>query len=134
MLELLELTPQDTLLELGAGDGGILLEAARRYGARAIGYEINPFLAAIAAIRIWLAGEIKRVVVHRGNFFRRPLPAATALCLFLMPTGARRVSQEILPQFAAGTRVVSYAFSFPGRAPARVVRQGKGPSIFLYRL
>ncbi|MBP6038157.1 MAG: hypothetical protein KA604_02350 [Candidatus Saccharimonas sp.] len=72
---LYKLTPDDTLVDIGAGDG-IVLRVASRHGARAIGYEINPLLVLIAR---WLSRDDKRVSVHLANFWHVKLPAGTTI-------------------------------------------------------
>lgn len=134
MLALLELKPGETIIELGAGDGRILIDAVKQYGVRAIGYEINPVLSLVAKIRVRLAGLEDQVEIRSADFFSAKLPDANAITLFLLQDTNQRVKREILPKLAPGTRVVSYAFTFEGITPTKVDRPPRTTPIYLYQL
>lgn len=132
MLELLELAPGETLIDLGSGDGGLLIEAARRHRVRAVGYEVNPILVFISKIRAVFTTREGQITVHCANIFEAKLESANAVVLFLMPQANERVRRDILPQLAPGTRIVSYAFGFDDLRPARKITDTWGKPIFLY--
>lgn len=114
------LQPGQTLVDLGCGDGRLLVMAARQ-GFRAVGYEINPFLALIS----WWRGRAfpGRVKVYWGNFWRRNLPAETA-AVFVFAAGpylsrlGRYLSRQA-GQTEQGLVLISYAFALPAHRPIK---------------
>lgn len=127
-LDLLDLKPGQTLLELGCGDGRVMLAAARR-GLRVVGYELNPVLVAIA----WLVTlrYRRQVRVVWGNYWRKTLPPADGIFVFLLDKYMQKLDKKIT-QEQAGHRVklVSFAFKIPGKQPAKT---SKGLYIYDYR-
>jgi precorrin-6B methylase 2 len=120
MLDLAEVTEEDTVYDMGAGDGRIVIAAARDHGARAVGVEIDPKLAAEAQEAIRAAGVQGRARVHRGDMFKENLAPATVVTMFLKPL----VNVQLRPQLdrlRPGARIVSHMFSMPGARPKKVV-------------
>src|SRR6185503_10781966 len=90
--DLLDLKPGQTLLDVGSGDGRVLLEAARR-GYCAVGIELSPVLVIIARIRTWKYR--KQVRVLWGNYFQREWPPADAIFGFVIPYQMERLDKHI---------------------------------------
>ncbi len=127
--DLYRLSPQDTLVDIGAGDGIVLREASR-LGARAIGYEINPFLVGIAR---WLSRHDARVSVRFANFWTTDLPPETTVIYAFgesrdITRMARRVAREAT-RLAKPLMFISYAFAVPGQHPIKQVG-----AYYLYRI
>jgi SAM-dependent methyltransferase len=120
MLDLAEVTPADAVYDLGAGDGRIVLAAARDRGARAVGIEIDPELVARARAALEGAGVAGRAEVRRGDLFKEDLSGATVVTLYLQPHVNARLRPQ-LERLRPGARVVSHMFSMPGARPTRVV-------------
>ena len=103
-----------TLVDLGSGDGRVML-AAMRVGVRAVGYELNPVLCAITWLRMRLLGreraQLGRVVCR--NFWHADLSDADAVTVYCMPHIMDRLRRKIQAECRTGTRVVSFAFTFP---------------------
>ncbi len=123
---------KDVVVDLGAGDGAILLQAAAR-GARGIGYELSPIM--------WIAGCIrtlgqKRITMKYGNLYRATLPREiTTVFFFLMPKHMDQVGKYLSSQqISSSALVLSYAFSFKNIAPARIYREKKCAPLYLYEL
>jgi SAM-dependent methyltransferase len=92
-LELADLKPGDHLLELGCGDGRVMVAAAEQ-GMRVTGYELNPILAFISWVR---TRRFKgRVKVIWGNFWTKQLPPADAIFVFLLPKYMERLDNKIV--------------------------------------
>ena len=109
MLDLARVTADDHVIDLGAGDGSMVLAAARR-GARAHGVESNPELIAVARARAAEAGLADRATFAQADMFMADLAAATVITLFLLPS----VNLTLRPRLRAlrpGTRVVSNTWS-----------------------
>lgn len=111
--ELLNITPDDVVVDLGCGDGTVLLGAAQR-GARVVGYEINPFLAAIAWVRL----RRYRGTVRLANMWRlKALPTGVSVVYYF---GAKRdipKLQTCLQRWGGDYRLVSFGFELDGTAP-----------------
>ena len=122
-LDLLALKPGQTMLELGCGDGKVLLAAARR-GLRVVGVELNPFLVVVARLRTWRYR--KRVRVVWGDFWRVGWPPAEGVFVFLLDRFMPRLDRK-LQALNRPVRLVSFAFIIPGRQP---LEQKNG--LFLY--
>lgn len=123
-LELVDLLPDQTLLELGCGDGKVLVAAAQS-GLKVVGYELNPFLALISWLR---TRRFKgRVKVVWGNFWVHQWPPADGIFTFLHPRFMQKLDTKIVQHAGRPVKLVSFAFKIPERA---VTREKRG--VFLY--
>ncbi|MCE9586371.1 hypothetical protein K8R04_03575 [Candidatus Uhrbacteria bacterium] len=116
---LVDITSADTVIDLGSGDGRLLVEAAKR-GAAVVGYELNPFLVWWSRRKLSSFGN--RAVVYRKNLLDADLSQATLIYIFgitsIMPQVADKLRRECRP----GTKIISFAFELPGWDP--VERKG----------
>ena len=121
-----------TFLELGAGDGRVLVRLARETGMTGIGFEISliPFIA--ARIRILASGVKGKVKVQFKDFFDQDFSHADAIFCFLTPPAMKKLKVKFEREVRPGTRIVSYSFSVPDWTPTLVDRQGGGIPIFIY--
>ena len=122
-LDLLDLQPGQTLLELGAGDGRVLVAAARR-GLKVVGYELNPLLALIA----WLRTRRfrKQVTVVWGSYWQA-WPPADGIFTFMLPRYMSRLDRTIVARRTGQLRLATFAFVIPNKKPVR-----KRHGVFLY--
>lgn len=122
------ISEKDLVVDLGAGNGSILREAARR-GANVYGYELSPIMWIISAMRTgWRTAY--------GNFFKKRLPKDTTLVFcFLMPkhmnTVGKYIASQQLPRKAL---VLSYAFPFPELQAIHIYREKKCAPLYLYEM
>ncbi|MDQ2076133.1 50S ribosomal protein L11 methyltransferase [Marinimicrobium sp. ABcell2] len=111
MLELAQVTPQDTVIDLGSGDGRIVIAAVRDWGARrAVGVEIDPLLVRTSRENARTEGVNDRVTFKQGDLFEQDISDATVLTLFLLQAINNRLRPIILDTMAPGSRVVSHVF------------------------
>lgn len=103
------LGPQDVVVDLGSGDGRLLLAAAQK-GAAVIGYELNPFLVFWSR---WRLRGVKRATIYRKDMFEADLSGVTVVFLFqithIMPRLADKLAKE-----APQAKIISVAFDLPG--------------------
>ncbi|MGH7191987.1 MAG: class I SAM-dependent methyltransferase [Candidatus Saccharimonadales bacterium] len=125
-LELAGLKPGQTMLELGCGDGRVLIAAAKQ-GIDVVGYELNPLMAAVAWIRT--RRYRRHVKVVWGDFWRAEWPPAEVVFTFLLTRYMRKLDREITRYPHRPVKLVSFAFKVPGRKPAAVKR---GVYLYLY--
>jgi hypothetical protein len=125
-LKLADLKPGQTLLELGCGDGKVLVAAARQ-GLQAVGYELNPLLCAVAWLRT--LRYRRQVKVVWGDFWRKPWPPAEGIFTFLLPKSMDKLDKKVVQYGKKPLKLVSFAFQIPGKRPQ--TEQG-GVYLYLY--
>ena len=136
MLELANVRPGETVFDLGCGDGRILIEAAQRYKAKAIGIEISPKIAAEARAHIKKAGVADHAQVIEGDLLQADLTGADVVTIYL----ATSLNEELRPRLEKflkpGARVVSHDYAVPGWKPTQVVQADgrQKHSIYLYEM
>lgn len=124
MLKTAKVGPNDLVYDLGAGDGKIAIAAAKEFGARAIGIEFNPDMAAFAQRNANRAGVGDRVKIINGDIFVEDFSKATVVTLYLLPDLNLRLRPIIL-KMKPGTRVVSHAFTMGDWEPDQEIEAGQ---------
>jgi len=107
MLVAARTTDRDLVYDLGAGEGRIPIAAAKEFGARAVGIEYDPALAALARRNAQRAGVADRVEIVEGDIFLRDFSAATVVTLYLLPELNAQLRPRLL-KLKPGTRIVSH--------------------------
>lgn len=134
MLELAQVTPADVVYDLGSGDGRIPITAATKYGARAVGVEIDPFYLRLAIDSLAKAGGGNRVRFLNQDLFETNIAEATVVTLFLLP----RVNLQLIPklkrELRPGARVVSHQFDMGPEWPPEQSRDVDGLMIYLWTI
>ena len=110
MLALAAPTRNDVLYDLGSGDGRIVIEAARRFGTRGVGVDLNPVRVEEASANARRGGVQDRVRFRQQDLFATDLRPATIVTLYLLPRVNLELRPKLLEQLRPGTRVVSHAF------------------------
>ena len=124
--EIAGLEAGDSIIELGCGDGRVLIAAAKA-GLNGIGYELNPIMFAISWLR--LRPYRDHIKLIWGDFWRKDWPEADAIYVFLLPRLMAKLEGAVLSRDKAPKVLISFAFEIPNRKPDR---QKEG--VFLYRL
>lgn len=135
MAEMAKLKDGDTVMDLGAGDGIVLVEAKRLCpGIRAVGCELVP--------TVWLIGVIYRRIIRApkvevsiGNAFHADVSRADVLLLYMITEIMQRLSVKFETELRPGTRIVSHAFKLPGREPIEtrhVKKMGREVPVYAY--
>jgi SAM-dependent methyltransferase len=131
MLRLAGVSRGDVVYDLGSGDGRIAVAAARDYGARGIGIELDGRLVERARCNAKEAGMERLVEFRQEDLFRADLRQATVVTLFLFPGMNLRLAPKLFSELRPGTRIVSHRFGLGDRAPDRTVEAG-GHTLLLW--
>ena len=110
MLQVAKVGPDDLVLDLGSGDGRIPITAARDFGARGIGVEIDPALIDEARENASRAGVADRVRFLQEDLFETDISDATVVTLYLLPPLNLKLRPRLFNHLKPGSRVVSHAF------------------------
>lgn len=118
MMTIADLRGDEVVLDLGAGDGRVLRSIKKAHPhVRAIGYELSP--------TIWLLGKLRllfsrqKVEWRMQNMFKADVCQANAIFLYLFPELMRDLEKKFDQELSSGTKVISYAFSFPHHTPLK---------------
>jgi hypothetical protein len=131
MLAMAEVRPDDEVIDLGSGDGRILIAAARSHGAHGLGVDIDPQRVREAEANARAAGVAHRVRFRRQDLFDTPLEEADVVTLYLTREVNLRLRPRILAQMRPGTRVVSHDYDMGEWRPDRRERVGSA-NIYLW--
>jgi SAM-dependent methyltransferase len=119
-LKLANLQPNETLYDLGAGDGRVLLMAAREFNANAIGIEIGPVQCALIYLRAVASGFGNKIQIKWGNYLKADLSQADVIFLYATSQEVMRVAAYLESQMKPGSRLVSISADFPEWEPTSV--------------
>jgi SAM-dependent methyltransferase len=131
MLSLAGVRPGEVVYDLGCGDGRVLVIAARSFGARAVGIELDlsRFFFSLAVVTVF--GLWRRVRVIRGDLFHQDLQEADVVVAYLLQATNDRLQAKLLRELRPGARVVSNTFTFSGMTLAGWDEELK---LYLYRI
>jgi hypothetical protein len=129
MLRLANVGPQDTVYDLGSGDGRIVITAAQKFGARGVGVELNEQLVAESEEGARQAGVEQQVKFLQQDLFKADLTEATVITMYLLPTVNRRLRPHLL-NLTPGTRIVAHDFDLDDWKPDQITTIRK--NVFLW--
>ena len=141
MLALAKTGPEDFVVDLGSGDGRIVISGAARYGARGLGVEIDERLVRASRENARRAGVADRVAFEHGDVLHADLSRATVVTTYLLGVLMARLQPKLLAELKPGARIVSHAFRLQGWRPdqsetvrlaERHAMQGDTSEIFLW--
>lgn len=121
MLEAARVGPKDFVIDLGSGDGRIVLTAAQRYNARGIGVDIDPELVKQSNAEAQKRGLADRVSFREQDVLKTRIDEATVVTLYLLPGMMKQLQSKFTAELKPGTRIVSHDFPFGDWVPDREV-------------
>ena len=117
MLEIAKIRPGDYVIDLGSGDGRMIITAAKRYGARGFGVDLDRRLVRLSNENARKAGVANRVVFHQRDLHATDVSAATVMTIYLLPEVNLMIRGKLLSTLRPGTRIVSHDYDM-GQWPA----------------
>lgn len=130
MLRLAEVGPHDVVVDLGSGDGRIVVTAAQQLGARGFGVDIDEKLVALANENARRAGVAERARFYHRDIFATDIREATVVTLYLLSSLVNRLKPKLLAELKPGTRIVAHDYGIDGWKPDRTVTISK--TYYLY--
>jgi tRNA A58 N-methylase Trm61 len=134
MLKLGEVKPGDVLYDLGSGDGRIPIAAAKQFGVKGVGIDIDPQRIKEANANAKEAGVTNLVSFRQEDLFEADFREATVVTLYLLPSLNEKLRPRLLSQLKPGTRIVSHAFPMGDWQPEKTVEMQNGAEIYLWRV
>ncbi len=131
MLKLADVHKGDVVYDLGCGDGRIVITAAKDFGARGIGVDINPERIKEATDNAKKSGVADQVTFREGDLFTANLDGATVVTLYLLPNVNLRLKPKLLHDLKPGTRVVSHSFDMGDWKPDKQL-EVNGRNLYLW--
>lgn len=134
MLKLANVTAKDTVYDLGCGDGIIVATAAQKYGARAVGIDIDPQRVKEANERIQKAGVTDKVKILNADLFETDISTATVVTLYLLPSLNQKLIPKLNKELKPGTRIVSQSFDMGQDYPPEKTEEVNGRNVYMWTI
>ena len=131
MLKLADVKKSDIVYDLGCGDGRIVITAAKRYGARGVGIDIDPERIRESQENAQKEGVADKVKFREEDLFESDIKEATVVTLYLLNSLNQKLKPKLLKELKPGTRVVSHNFDMGEWKPEKTV-QLLGSTIYLW--
>jgi hypothetical protein len=119
MLNMAKVGGNDTLYDLGSGDGRIVITAAKKFGTRGIGFDIDPDRVSEARENARRAGVTDRVRFEQQDIFTAKIADATVITMYLLPDVNMRLRPKLLSELKPGTRIVSHNYDLGDWQPVQ---------------
>ena len=134
MLELAEVKKGDVVYDLGSGDGRIVIAAAKKYGVRAVGFEIDPKLVKESRDRIRREKLERLAEIRQQDILTVDLSPASVVTMYLLPDVDLKLRPKIWSQLKLGSRVVSHDFDMGEWQPEKTVNVDSSATVYLWRI
>ena len=134
MLRMVRVGRNDLVYDLGCGDGRLVVTAARKYGARGVGIDIDPARIREASANARAARVERRVEFIVGDLFQADLSPATVVTLYLLPRLNEQLRPQLWQQLRVGARVVSHGFDMGREWPPERTQTINGTNIYAWTI
>lgn len=134
MLDMANVQPLDVVYDLGCGDGRIVIAAAKKYGSRGVGVDLDPARIREARANAKRAGVENLVRFEVADLFKTDLSEATVVTLYLLPELNRRLKPKLFAELKPGARVVSHDFDMGRDWPADEYVKLGTDGIYLWKM
>lgn len=133
--QFLKVNKKDIVFELGSGDGEFIITAAKYFGVKAVGIEIDPLRYFISIVRV-LTGNLRdQVNIQKKNFFDVDITPATIVFMYLVPRALVRLLPKLKKELKKGTKIISYRYQIPlsdSEKKIKLLDENKKLEIFIY--
>lgn len=130
MCKLAHVTKEDVVYDLGSGTGNALIVAAKEFGAKGVGIEIDPLRFIISALMTHINRVQDRVIIKRNNFFDVDISSASVIFVYLVPKTLNRLKPKFLKELKKGTRIVSFRY----RIDFLIKKEDKRNNLYFYEI
>lgn len=134
MLKLADVKPTDVVYDLGCGDGIIVATAAQKYGARAVGIDIDPQRVQEATERARKMGVSDKVTIKQGDLFEADIKEASVVTLYLLTSLNIKLMPKLKKELKPGTRVVSQSFNMGDEWPPEKTIDVQGVPVYMWTI
>lgn len=137
MCQLAKVSKHSVIYDLGSGTGHALIIAAKEFGAKGIGIEIDPVRYYISQINNYRFHSKDKVTFYKQNFFTAPLFDATVIFMYLIPPAIKRLTPKFLKEIKPGTMFVSYVYPMPVEmfhGKLKFITHDKEHKIWVYKM
>src|SRR5512133_1071904 len=133
MLKLANVHKGDVLYDLGSGDGRIVITAAKKFGIRGVGIDLNPERIKEAQENAKTAGVADRVTFKQQDLFQADISKATVVTMYLLPSVNLKLKPKLFKELKPGTRLVSHDFDMGEWKPEKTVEK-EGHKIYFWTI
>ena len=133
MLKLANVTKDDVVYDLGCGDGRIVVAAAKDFGARAVGIDIDPQRISEAKENVAKAGVANRATIRNEDLFEADIHEATVVTLYLLTSLNEKLKPKLMHDLKPGTRIVSQTFDMGDWKPEQQI-EVDGRYVYFWRI
>lgn len=130
MCRLAKISKKDTIYDLGSGDGTTLIVAAKEFGAKGVGIEIDPLRYLFSKIRFKIDRLDKKIKIIRKNFYDVNLSDASVVFVYLVPRVLEKLKPKFLKELKKGTLLVSFRY----KINLPLLNYDKANDIYLYKI
>lgn len=128
--KILKLNKNDKIYDLGSGDGTLLITAAREFGSKAVGVEIDPLRVYFSRLILFILGLSNLVKIRRQNFFAADIKDATVVFMYLIPKTLAALKPKLLKELKPGTRVITFVY----KIDLPLIKEDSKNEIYLYKI
>lgn len=121
VIKLADIKPNDVVIDLGSGDGRLLIAAMRAGAREAIGYEIHPGLVRLSRRLVRNAHLEHHIHIHQKSFWHADVSKATVVIIYQISYAMKRIEHKLLTELPIGASVVAHGFKFPNWKPERTM-------------
>lgn len=130
MCRLAKINKSDIVYDLGSGDGTALIVAAKEFGAKGVGIEIDPLRYFFSKVKCKINGLDKKVKIIKRNFYDVNISSASVVFVYLVPRVLEKLKPKLLKELKPGTVIVSYRY----KINLPLLRYDKENDIYLYKI
>ncbi len=131
MCKMAKVRKSDIIYDLGCGEGTALITAAREYGSKGVGIEIDPWRVWYAKRAVSFAGFKDKITILRKDMFKVSIDEASVVFIYLVPKAIQRLKRKVLSELKPGTRVICYRYKIPY---LNLITEDKERLIYVYEI